>query len=389
MLLRILLPLLLLLSLPAWGIYRLSVRKCITNKRLAKLFFLPNAIIALLLICTCINESYSAVADHWKGLLLSVTILLIFPELLLILILGIARLLRRLSPKAEKVVSYLGWGFCTLCFCGILYGMTLGYRHIIIKEYTYANNNIPRGFDGYRIVQVSDLHLGTLSGHKEVVRAIVDSINACRADLVVFTGDIVNYHAEEMTPFMPILQNIRAHDGVIAIMGNHDYAQYYKWPSPADSLADIHRLQDNERHMGWDLLLNENRVLRRGTDSLAIVGVENDGRPPFPALADLPRAQKGLQDSCFKILLSHDPTHWRRNVIPETDIPLMLAGHTHGMQFKIGKFSPASWFYKEWGGEYVEGEQTLYISLGTGEVMLPFRLGAWPEINIITLKRQK
>ena len=138
--------------------------------------------------------------------------------------------------------------------------------------------------------------------------------------------------------------------------------------------------------MGWRLLLNDNYILRRGNDSIAIVGVENDGNPPFPALGDLPKAQRGLQNSCFRILLSHDPTHWRRRVLPETRTPLMLAGHTHGMQLKIGSFSPSEWFYPEWGGPYYEGERALYVSLGAGEVLLPFRIGAWPEINLITLK---
>ena len=169
-------------------------------------------------------------------------------------------------------------------------------------------------------------------------------------------------------------------------MGNHDYAQYFRWESPLDSLADIRRLQNRQRAMNWHLLLNDNHIIRRGNDSIAIIGVENDGRPPFPALADLPRAQRNLNDNCFKILLSHDPSHWHRQVVPNTTIPLTLSGHTHGMQFKIGNFSPASWFYKEWGGEYTDQNgHTLYVSLGTGEVLLPFRLGAWPEINVIQL----
>ena len=160
---------------------------------------------------------------------------------------------------------------------------------------------------------------------------------------------------------------------------------YHKWATEKEKLADIEKLQKGMKDMGWKLLLNENVFIYRGNDSIAIMGIENDGRPPFPSLGDLDKAQKGIDDDCFKILLSHDPSFWKRSVVAETNIPLTLSGHTHGMQFQIGDFSPASWFYPEWGGEYTEQLQTLYISLGVGEVLLPFRLGAWPEINLITL----
>lgn len=387
MVLRILLPLILLLLLPAWGIDRMSLRRRL-KKPWRQAFYAPNVLLILLLAATSINESYSAAADHWKGLLLSLVILVVVPETLLALLLGFSRLVGRWLPRWRRPLAVCAWGVAVLGFGAMLYGLTLGYRHIVVKHYAYVNPAIPAAFDGYRIVQLSDLHLGTLHGRPEVVERIVDSVNAVRPDLIVFTGDLVNYHADEVNEFEPILRRLTARDGVIAIMGNHDYAKYFRWHSPADSVADIRRLQDSERAMGWQLLLNDHRVLRRGADSIAIVGVENDGRPPFPALADLPRAQRGLADGCFRILLSHDPSHWRRSVIPDTDIPLTLSGHTHGMQFKVGNFSPAAWFYPEWGGPYTEGGQTLYVSLGTGEVLIPFRLGAWPEINVIQLKRQ-
>lgn len=182
---------------------------------------------------------------------------------------------------------------------------------------------------------------------------------------------------------------MKAPFGIYAVLGNHDYMNYRHWATGNDRKADIQRLISLEKKMGWKVLLNENSVVRHQTDSMAIIGVENDGKPPFPARADLPRAQKGLQADCFSILLSHDPTHWRRAVLPTTNIPLTLSGHTHGMQLQFGHFSPASWFYPEWGGPYTITERgiprTLYVSLGTGEVLLPFRLGAWPEINVIIL----
>ena len=350
-------------------------------------FYMPNIIVILAVTITGLTESYSASADRWKATLLTVTFCLCIPETVTALATLLYLPLRRWSNKVEKwgSIAAITTGLATLCL--LVFGFTLGFRQIVVKHFDFHSPEIPQNFDNYRIVQVSDLHLGTLHGRGSVVRSIVDSINSLNADLVVFTGDLVNYHAEEAEEFLPLLKEIKGKDGVISIMGNHDYAQYYRWPTSADSLADIHKLQSIEREAGWNLLLNENEIIRRGGDSIAIIGVENQGKPPFPALANLPKAQNGLADGCFRVLLSHDPTHWHSGVLKETDIPLMLSGHTHGMQFKIGSFSPASWFYPEWGGPYRSGAQTLYVSLGVGEVMLPFRLGAWPEINVITLKR--
>lgn len=387
MILRILIPLFLLLSLPAWGIDRLSLRKHFGLKaRMA--FGLPNLLLMLWAVCLSVNESYTAAADYAKGLLLTLVLCIVVPECLLALFLGLGALLRRWK-KAHRCAEVLAWCAGGASFAAMLFGSFWGYKQIHARQYVYQSAQLPEAFDGYRVVQISDLHLGTLHRDPAVVKRIVDSVNRCHPDLIVFTGDLVNYHARELDEFMPVLHRLQAKDGVISIMGNHDYMLYYRWPSEKARWANIRELQTKQRLMGWRLLLNENRVIRRDSDSIAVVGVENDGRPPFPSRGDLTKAQTGLQPGCFKLLLSHDPTHWRRRVLPETDIPLMLAGHTHGMQFKIGNFSPASWFYPEWGGPYAEGDQTLYVSLGVGEVLMPFRLGAWPEINIITLKHAK
>lgn len=388
MLLRILLPLLFLLWLTAWGIFRLERPYFARLKSLVRrLFFLPHALLSAALLLLSVNESYDDTAASLKALLLSVFLCVIVPQALTALLLCPVPPLRRHWPRAGRAVrggAYIAGG---IVLGAMIYGFTAGYRHIVVKEYTYRNAALPAAFDGYRIVQLSDLHLGTLRTHPEVVKDIVDSVNACKADLIVFTGDLVNYDAREALVFTDILSRMHARDGVMSVMGNHDYAQYFRWASAADSLGNIRLLHKAHKAMGWRLLLNENAVVRRGSDSIAIVGVENDGNPPFPALGDLDKAQRGLATGCFKVLLSHDPTHWRRRVIPETDIALTLSGHTHGMQFKIGGFSPASWFYPEWGGAYADTKgHTLYVSLGTGEVLLPFRLGAWPEINVITLK---
>lgn len=386
MLTRILLPLLFLLWLPLWGIDRWWLRAHLSRKMRRGLSLLP-LLLSLLAIATAFHESYTAAADRWKGILIPLLLLVIVPTVLFAVGLLLGRLPARRHPGVAKGIAGIGAAAGIAAFCALLYGFTLGYRHITVRPFAYHHPALPAAFDGYRIVQLSDLHLGTLAHHRQVVEHIVDSVNACHPDLVVFTGDLVNYHSSELDGFVDILRRLQAPDGVVSVMGNHDYAQYYHWASPADSIGDIRRLQQMERHMGWHLLLNDHHLVYRDDDSLAIVGVENDGRPPFPARGDLPRAQRGLAPDCFRILLSHDPTHWRRHVLPDTDIPLMLAGHTHGMQLKIGHFSPAAWFYPEWGGAYTEDGRTLYVSIGTGEVMIPFRLGAWPEITLITLHR--
>lgn len=387
MILRILLPLALLLLLPIWAIDRLSLHRRL-GRTARWLFRLPNLALLAALSFMAFGEGYTAEADTWKGRLLVWTLCIVVPETLTAILLVPAYLARRHWPRGSRVLSASAWCAGAAALVLMVCGSVFGYRHIAVKSFDYADATLPAAFDGYRIVQLSDLHLGTLRAHGDVVRAIVDSVNAARPDLVVFTGDLVNYRSAELDDFKAVLRDIRSRDGVVSVMGNHDYVQYYRHASSSDSLNDIRRLQAGQRAVGWQLLLNENVVLRRGADSIAIVGVENDGRPPFPSLADLPRAQRGLSAGCFKILLSHDPTHWRRSVLPETDIRLTLSGHTHGMQFMVAGLSPAAWFYPEWGGAYVADGRTLYVSLGTGEVLLPFRLGAWPEINVITLHRK-
>lgn len=387
MILRILFFLAILLLLPAWGIDRTVLRnRCRRTVRF--LFFLPNLLLLAGLTVMAVNENYTPEAAYLKGLLLTCVLCLAVPEALAALLLAVGRCFGLQHPSVRNAFGKLAAVTGLLCFGLLLYGFTIGYRQIVVKDFTYTDRKIPQAFSGYRIVQLSDLHLGTLHGHNDVVRRIVDSVNSCRPDLIVFTGDLVNYRAEELFEAEAELRRLKARDGIVSIMGNHDYMAYHRWGSEEERLQNIRLLQEHERAIGWNLLLNRHVLIRRGNDSIAVLGVENDGNPPFPALGDIPAATKGLGEECFKVLLSHDPSHWRRRVLPETDIPLMLAGHTHGMQFKVGSFSPAVWFYPEWGGAYTEKGQTLYVSLGTGEVLLPFRLGAWPEINVIELQTE-
>ncbi len=303
----------------------------------------------------------------------------------------VASLLGRLAGlacghNAVGVGNGIGGMLATVVFVSAVVGLAWGWRHLVVKEIEVRSADLPEGLDGFRVVQLADLHLGTYLLAPGMVTQIVERVNNLNADVIVFTGDIVNTSPEEMRPFVRELSTLKSRHGVFSIMGNHDYCPYLRAKKPEERAAAIKALQDIEREMGWTLLLNENRVLRQGSDSLAIVGVENDGNPPFPQCADLSRAMAGLADGCFKVLLTHDPTHWRRAVLSKTDAQLTLSGHTHGMQLKLWGFSPSSWVYKEWGGVYEEAGRTLHVSTGTGGNM-PFRLGAWPEIVVLTLRR--
>ena len=274
-----------------------------------------------------------------------------------------------------------------LCFfCMILYARVFGLRHFVVNEIEMHIPNLPQSFDGYRVLQVSDIHSGSFKNMPDILEELVRRVNEQQADVILFTGDLVNQRSSELEQFMQILSGFHAKDGVYSILGNHDYGRYFHWQGADDERLDTDRLCDLQRQMGWKMLRNEHDILHHGTDSIAIIGVENEGNPPFPQEADLPRAMKGTE-GMTKILLSHDPTHWRKEVIPDTDIELTLSGHTHGTQFILFGWSPAQYIYKEWGGLYKEGDQQLYVNVGIGFVGLPFRFGAWPEITEFTLHK--
>ncbi len=260
-----------------------------------------------------------------------------------------------------------------------------------VKEITLCFDRLPVAFDGYRMVQFSDFHVGTYGSDTTFVSEVVKTINGLNPDVIFFTGDIVNRRTDELPPFTATLSRLSAPDGVISILGNHDYGDYSEWPSAqakADNLTRMHALQAD---MGWSLLLNSSEILKRGGDSIAVVGVENWGDPPFSVYGDLGKAYPALGDSVFKILLTHNPAHWVEEVAScdSVEIPLSLSGHTHAMQIEVGGWSPAKYRYPTWGGLYSDsdGSHMLYVNIGVGAVALPMRIGATPEITLITLRR--
>ena len=292
-----------------------------------------------------------------------------------------------------KIVSMCGLALSFITFGFMWWGALINRYDINVNEVDVEILNLPESFEGYRVAQISDLHLGTYQKDTLFISTLVDSINNLDVDVVVFTGDIVNRTTNELAPFITTLSRIEARDGVYSILGNHDYGDYSDWASDEDKKANNDLMRDYQREMGWNLLLNETRYLKRGNDSIAVIGVENVGDPPFKNYGSLKDAYPDLNDSTVKILLSHNPAHWEREISNhnERNIALTLSGHTPAMLISLLGISPASLRYKYWSGLYADdsNRQKLYVNVGVGTVAMPMRIGANPEITILKLKRQQ
>lgn len=294
-------------------------------------------------------------------------------------------------PKVVFILfdAFLPWFFALIPALGVMgwfaFGFIEGWKRLELKHITFTSPDLPPYFDGYRLVQITDFHLGSFPPGNDFVQKVVDATNNEEPDMILFTGDLVNNQASEMEPYLDTLGQLHASDGIYSIWGNHDYCEYGNNHSIGALKRNRRMLYGYQESLGWHQLMNEHHVVSHGMASIAVIGVENPGQPPFTNRSNLKKAMKGLNPDMFKILLSHDPHHWRREVVGKK-IQLTLAGHTHAGQLKIGKWTPARMAFKEWGGAYRIGEQMLYVSSGIGG-SFPFRLGAWPELTVITLKR--
>lgn len=294
-------------------------------------------------------------------------------------------------PKVVFILfdAFLPWFFALIPALGVMgwfaFGFIEGWKRLELKHITFTSPDLPPYFDGYRLVQITDFHLGSFPPGNDFVQRVVDATNNEEPDMILFTGDLVNNQASEVEPYLDTLGQLHASDGIYSIWGNHDYCEYGNNHSIGALKRNRRMLYGYQESLGWHQLMNEHHVVSHGMASIAVIGVENPGQPPFTNRSNLKKAMKGLNPDMFKILLSHDPHHWRREVVGKK-IQLTLAGHTHAGQLKIGKWTPARMAFKEWGGAYRIGEQMLYVSSGIGG-SFPFRLGAWPELTVITLKR--
>ena len=296
-------------------------------------------------------------------------------------------------PQRRKLISQIAVGLAAIPFASLLYGMFRGKYNFKVLTYELEYDDLPEAFEGFKITQISDIHSGSFDNAKKVQYG-VDLVNAQGSDVVFFTGDLVNNKAEEILPWIETFKKINAKHGVYSVLGNHDYGDYMRWESPEAKKKNMQALEKAQKQMGWDLLLNQSRFIEKDGQRIAVIGVENWGSG-FKQVGDLNKALTDVSEKDFKILMSHDPSHWEAEVLPHPfKIHLTLSGHTHGMQFGIEipgwiKWSPVKWRYKQWAGVYQESDQRLNVNRGFGYLAYPGRVGIWPEVTVITLTKSK
>lgn len=331
--------------------------------------------------------------QRWIAGLMSGVLLIFIPKLVaspILLAEDIVRLLEGFPPRSIYV-SEVAVALALLMFLITLFGLTRGRHFYKVRRETLYFHDLPEAFDGFTITQISDIHSGSFS-HARGVQKGIDLVNDQNSDLLLFTGDLVNHMATEMDPWIPAFTTLKAPYGKYSVLGNHDYGDYIRWETKAHKEANLERLKEIQAEMGFTLLLNEAVTIKRNGESVALIGVENWGKGGFHKYGDLKKATEAVPDEAFKILLSHDPSHWDEVTIDHHQhVHLTLAGHTHGMQFGIElfgfKWSPIKYVYKQWAGLYEQKGQYLYVNRGFGYHGLKGRIGVWPEITVLTLKK--
>ncbi len=345
------------------------------------------------------NRNYSFVFS-----LAALFILFLLPKVVIVIFHGVEDLLQgvrwlwsRMAPGASvdgepisrlRFISQLGLALAAIPFSAVLYGVTKGRRDFRVQHQLIRSSKLPAAFNGLRIVQISDMHLGSFPTGTDIVQAGVDLINEQDPDLILFTGDMVNDFSEEAEPWLDTLKGLKARLGKYSILGNHDYSDYASWPDLASKHANLQRLKEHHRTVGFRLLLDEHLPIEKNGERFTLIGVQNWG-VRFQQYGDLKKAVAGTDPSRFRLLMSHDPTHWEAQVQDEK-IDLTLSGHTHGAQFGITiagqTYSPAQWVYKQWAGHYEQDDMHLYVNRGFGFIGFPGRVGMPPEITVIELR---
>jgi len=294
-------------------------------------------------------------------------------------------------PERRTFVSKIALGLAAIPFASVLYGMARGKYNYQVIKHTLFFDDLPEAFDGFKLTHISDIHSGSLDNEDKISYGI-DLINEQESNVILFTGDIVNNTANEMTPWISHFRRLKARDGKFSVLGNHDYGEYVRWKTKEEKEINFKAIKDIFPKLGFNLLLNDSIYLKKGNDKIALVGVENWGKH-FKKAGDLELASSKINKEDFKILLSHDPSHWENEVKNhENNYQLTLSGHTHGMQFGIEipgiKWSPVQYIYKQWAGIYKEFESYINVNRGFGFLGFPGRVGIWPEITVITLKKK-
>lgn len=357
------------------------------------LYWLIDLLLIGFMLAAILVRRGSRVQQSLINWLISLMLLAFVPRLLstpVLLIEDFTRLFRGFPPRSYWV-SELTMAMAAILSLIVLFGITRGKHFYRIRRETLSFPDLPEAFDGFTITQITDVHSGSFNNAAGVQKGL-DLVNAQQSDVILFTGDLVNNKATEMDPWIPAFAKLKAPIGKFSVLGNHDYGDYIRWESAEAKRANLARLKQVHQDIGFRLLLDEAIELRNGEQTITLLGVENWGKGGFHKYGNLSKATTGVPNDAFKILLSHDPSHWEGVTLDhDKHVHLTLSGHTHGMQFGIElfgfKWSPIKYVYKQWAGLYKQKDRYLYVNRGFGFLGLKGRIGIWPEIAVITLKR--
>lgn len=396
MILRIIIPIAILLivfnGITAGYIYNTTIKK--RNKIIKSIYIVINLIFLFFIAATIIAMSQGKnflAPDRHMVFFVYYYILFYIPQFIFMLFSIVGNRLK----DSGGIIRGIGKILSIAAIVTLIWGKFHTAMTPEVLTYKIQSPEIPVAFNNYKIIQFSDLHTGNFNNDTVFIQQLVDSINSYNPDLILFTGDIVSYHSKELDPYLNILKGLKAKDGVFAVMGNHDYSDYYKWDSDKDRENDLLNLKSYFKKMNWKLLDNESVIIRNNNDSIILAGMENWGEPPFHAFGDINKTFEVIKPktSDYVILMSHNPEFWRQHVMNQrADIDLTLSGHTHAMQFVVRfnnkTYSPASIRYPLWGGLYEDASNSkLLVNVGIGNVFYPMRIGVKPEISYIILNR--
>ncbi|NCO54444.1 MAG: metallophosphoesterase [Bacteroidetes bacterium CG_4_10_14_3_um_filter_31_20] len=378
--------------------------KSLLNNRICKLFYWINSIITVVLIVTITifyikirsNGNFISYTNMFYGI--TYFMLLLVTKLVFVTFFIINQILKyviRFVIRGKNkfiIVTYIGLVFSILTFITITYGMFIGKNDFTIRNEKISSSKIPQSFDKFKIVQISDIHIGSFYYNSDKLISVVNTINKLNPDIVIFTGDLVNNFAEEADGYDTCFANIKAKYGKYAILGNHDFGDYSVWRTPETKQVNLEKIISHYNAMGFKLLRNSSEIISNGKDSITIVGVDNWGLPPFKQYGDLKKALKNVSLNLFTIMLSHDPTHWDKEIKFYKNIDITFSGHTHGMQMGFEKFgikwSPVQYRYKQWAGLYQNNNNYLYVNRGLGCIGFLGRIGMPPEITLIEIYKK-
>lgn len=384
MIARIFIFIILATLLPDLYIYRRYIRHRFDLSLLMRLlWWVPGAAMVAVTLVYAMIDDFAPANLTLFNIYLFMLGLIVVPKLLFVLSSIAGRGVRRMTGGTRNWGNYFG----LLLVLGQLYvlftGSMAGTDRLRVRRVTISVPNLPKSFDGYRIVQFSDIHLGSM--RSELLERAVEQMNGLRPDMIVFTGDIQNMRPDELTRHTSTLCRLHAKDGVYSVLGNHDYSEYVPKLPMQQRRHNEQLTREFHANVGWQLLLNDHRIIRRGNDSIVIAGEENDGLPPFPSKADLKRTLRGVSPRSFVVMLQHDPSAWRRSILPGSNVQLTLSGHTHGGQMSLFGLRPTSILGREDDGLYQEAGRYLFVSTGLGG-FVPFRFNMDPEVVEITLR---